>query len=78
MQTKTAFFTGERASFRNLNATRVIATTVGVIFGHIPGMSDPERIQSTGMILLCLSAILYVASFIAAIGHELRRRYQSG
>lgn len=41
MQTKTAFFTGERASFRNLNATRVIATTVGVIFGHIPGMSDP-------------------------------------
>ena len=43
------------------------------IFGVVPGMTDPERIQSAGMLLVFCSALLYVISFIAGIGHELRR-----
>lgn len=43
------------------------------IFGYVPGMTEPERIQSTGMLLVFISALLYVVSFIAGLGHELRR-----
>jgi hypothetical protein len=43
------------------------------IFGFAPGMSDPERIQSTGLMLVLISAILNVVSFIAGFGHELLR-----
>jgi hypothetical protein len=46
------------------------------IFGYVPGMMDPERIQSTGMLLVFSSALLYVVSFIAGFGHELRRADQ--
>jgi hypothetical protein len=47
------------------------------IFGFAPGMSNPERIQSTGLILVLISAILNVVSFIAGFGHELLRMDQN-
>jgi len=43
------------------------------VFGFIPGMTNPENIQNTALILVLISAILYVISFIAGFGHELRR-----
>jgi hypothetical protein len=46
------------------------------ILGVVPGMTDPERIQSTGMLLVFSSALLYVIAFVAGIGHELRRADQ--
>ena len=59
----------------NLASLLILMGLEIAIFGYVPGMSDPERIQSTGMILVFISAILYVISFIAGIGHELRRKY---
>lgn len=47
------------------------------VFGFVPGMTDPERIQSTALILVPISAVLYVISFIAGFGHELRRMDQN-
>jgi hypothetical protein len=47
------------------------------IFGYVPGMTNPERIQTTGLILVLISAILNVISFIAGFGHDLRRMDQS-
>lgn len=57
----------------------VLATMVMVIglemaiFGYFPRLTEPETIQNTAMLFVLLSAILYVISFIAGIGHELRR-----
>ena len=45
------------------------------IFGLFPGLTDPEAIQSTAMTLVFISAILYMLTFIAGFGHELRRMY---
>ena len=47
------------------------------VFGLVPGMTDPERIQSTALTLVLISAVLYVISFIAGFGHELRRLKQN-
>ena len=44
------------------------------IFGVVPGMTDPERIQNTALAMVLVSAILYVVSFIAGFGQELRRQ----
>jgi len=43
------------------------------IFGYVPSMTDPELIQNTALLLVLTSAILYVFTFIAGFGHELRR-----
>jgi len=53
-----------------------IAILIGLemaIFGFFPGLTDPEAIQNTALIFVLASAILYVISFIAGFGHELRR-----
>jgi hypothetical protein len=53
-----------------------IAILIGLemaIFGLFPGLTDPETIQNTAMFFVLSSAILYVVSFIAGFGHELRR-----
>ena len=43
------------------------------IFGLFPGLTNPQTIQNTSMIFLFSSVILYIVSFIAGFGHELRR-----
>jgi hypothetical protein len=43
------------------------------IFGYFPGLTDPEQIQDTAMLFVLAAALLYVVSFIAGFGHELRR-----
>jgi hypothetical protein len=43
------------------------------IFGLFPGMTNPEDIQTTSMLLVLASAILNIVSFIAGFGHELLR-----
>jgi hypothetical protein len=49
------------------------------IFGFVPGMTDPRRIQNTSMNLVLSSAVLNVIAFIAGFGHELHRRdYNEG
>jgi hypothetical protein len=47
------------------------------IFGFIPGLSDPGRIQNTALLLMLISAILYMLSFIAGFGHELSKKYSA-
>jgi hypothetical protein len=47
------------------------------IFGYVPGMTDPERIQNTSLTLVLISAILNVITFIAGFGHDLRRAAQN-
>lgn len=47
------------------------------IFGFFPGMTNPENIQNTALILVLISAILNIISFIAGFGHELRRMNQN-
>jgi hypothetical protein len=57
-----------------------IAILIGLeiaIFGFFPGMTNPENIQNTGLILVLISAILNIISFIAGFGHELRRMNQN-
>ena len=57
-----------------------IAILIGLeiaIFGFVPGMTNPERIQNTALSFVLASAILNVISFIAGFGHELRRMYQN-
>lgn len=44
------------------------------IFGFFPGLSEPEVVQSTAMIFVLSSAVLYVISFVAGFGHELKRQ----
>lgn len=46
------------------------------IFGYFPGMTDLETLQNTNMIFVFGSAILYVITFIAGFGHELKRMDQ--
>jgi hypothetical protein len=59
--------------------TLILATLVMLvgleiaIFGFFPGLTNPESIQNTAMLLVLTSAILYVVSFIAGFGHELRK-----
>lgn len=59
--------------------TLVLATMVMLIglemaiFGYFPGLTDPISIQDTAMLFVLSAAILYVVSFIAGFGHELRR-----
>jgi hypothetical protein len=47
------------------------------IFGFVPGMTNPDHILIINLILVLISAILYVISFIAGFGHELRRMDQN-
>jgi hypothetical protein len=47
------------------------------IFGFFPSMTNPENIQNTALILVLISAILNIISFIAGFGHELRRMNQN-
>ena len=55
-------------------ATAFIFITLEIgIFGFFPGLTDPQAIQDTSMIFLFSSVILYIVSFIAGFGHELRR-----
>jgi hypothetical protein len=48
------------------------------IFGIVPGMTDPDRIQNTAMLLVFSSAILNIFAFIAGFGHDLRRMEMGG
>jgi hypothetical protein len=63
--------------------TLVLATIVMLIgtemaiFGFFPGLTSPAAIQDTAMFFVLASAALYVISFIAGFGHELRRMEQS-
>lgn len=43
------------------------------ILGVFPGLRDPFAIQNTAMLFVLLAAILFIVSFIAGFGHELRR-----
>jgi hypothetical protein len=43
------------------------------IFGYFPGLTDSETLQNVNMAFVFGSAILFVLSFIAGFGHELRR-----
>ncbi|MDX1413340.1 MAG: hypothetical protein R3293_04065 [Candidatus Promineifilaceae bacterium] len=60
--------------------TLVLATAVMLaglemaIFGYFPGRSEPEAIQNTALLFVLASATLYIISFIAGFGHELRRQ----
>lgn len=60
--------------------TLVLATavmSVGLemaIFGYFPGLTDPEAIQNRALLFVLTSAILYIVSFIAGFGHELKRQ----
>jgi hypothetical protein len=55
-------------------ATALMSVTLEIgIFGFVPGVTDPERIQNTAMICMFASAILYVVSFVSGFGHELLR-----
>ncbi len=60
--------------------TLVLATVVMLvglemaIFGYFPGLTEPEAIQSTAMLFVLTSAILYVITFVAGFGHELHRQ----
>ena len=47
------------------------------IFGFVPGMTDPARIQNTSMILVLTSVVLNVVAFVAGFGHELQRMDQN-
>jgi hypothetical protein len=60
--------------------TMVLATVVMLIglemaiFGYFPGLTEPVSIQDTAMLIVLTAAIIYVFSFIAGFGHELRKR----
>ena len=57
-----------------------IAILIGLeiaIFGFVPGISNPEQVQNTALLFVLCSTILYIISFIAGFGHELRRMYQT-
>jgi hypothetical protein len=46
------------------------------IFGIIPGVQEPENIQNTAMLLIFLSAVLFVVTYIAGLAHELKGKEQ--
>lgn len=57
-----------------------IAILIGLeiaVFGFVPGMTNPDTIESTGLIFVLASAILNVITFIAGFGHDLRRMDQA-
>lgn len=59
-----------------LLVSATIAMLIGLemaIFGYFPGITDSETLQNVNMTFVFGSAILYVLSFIAGFGHELRR-----
>jgi hypothetical protein len=60
-----------------LSSTAILIGLEIAIFGFFPGMTNPETIQSTGLIFVLISAILNVISFIAGFGYELWRMNQS-
>jgi len=47
------------------------------VFGYFPGMTNPEKIQNTALVIVLISAILNIISFIAGFGHDLRRMNQN-
>lgn len=47
------------------------------IFGYFPGLTEPVAIQDKAMLFVLSAAILYVLSFIAGFGHELKRMEQN-
>ena len=47
------------------------------IFGYFPGLTEPASIESTAMLFVLSAAILCILSFIAGLGHELRRMERS-
>jgi hypothetical protein len=63
--------------------TLVLATIIMLIavemaiFGFFPGLTDPVIIETTAMLFVFSAVILYVVSFIAGFGHELRRMDQN-
>jgi hypothetical protein len=60
-----------------LLALATIVMLIGLemaIFGFFPGISDSETLQNINMTFVFGAAILYVLSFIAGFGHELRRK----
>jgi hypothetical protein len=63
--------------------TLVLATIIMLIavemaiFGFFPGLTDPVIIENTAMLFVFSAVILYVVSFIAGFGHELRRMDQN-
>jgi hypothetical protein len=55
-------------------ATISIFVTLEIgIFGYFPGLTNPKTIQDTSMVFLFSAVVLYVVTFIAGFGHELRR-----
>jgi hypothetical protein len=55
-------------------ATASISVTLEIgIFGYFPGLTNPKTIQDTSMVFLFSAVILYMVTFIAGFGHELRR-----
>jgi len=59
--------------------TLILATSVMLIglemaiFGFFPGLTNAENIQNTAMLFVVAAASLYILSFIAGFGHELRK-----
>jgi hypothetical protein len=47
------------------------------IFGLFPRLTEPVTIQDTAMLFVLAAVILYIISFIAGFGHELRRMEQN-
>jgi hypothetical protein len=43
------------------------------VFGYFPGLTDPDVILNTTLLIVLSSAIFNIISFIAGFGHELRR-----
>jgi len=53
-----------------------VAVLIGLeiaIFGYVPGMMDPDRIQATALLFVLASAILNIIAFIGGLGHDLLR-----
>jgi hypothetical protein len=44
------------------------------IFGYFPGMTDIESLMNTNMIFVFSSALLFIISYVAGFGNELRKK----
>jgi len=56
-----------------------LAILIGIelaIFGFFPGLTNPDKISNTAGLFVLTSVILYIISYIAGFGHELRRKYE--
>jgi hypothetical protein len=54
----------------------IVTILVGLemaVFGYFPGLTDPDVILNTTLLIVLSSAIFNIISFIAGFGHELRR-----